>query len=76
LDGIDSVNGRLALLGCVHSMNPLHFFSDLQSILLTEVYEYLLRLQNSSFILPYFQPFKLYIALVLADYGYVEESQK
>lgn len=76
MDGVDSPRSKLALLGVSHSTNPFHYFRNLQAILLSEVYEYLLRLQNSSLVLAHMQSFKLYFALLLTDYGFVDESQK
>jgi hypothetical protein len=49
---------------------------DVQSQMLNEIYEYLLRLTNPSNIIPKFQSIKLRYASFLVDLGFMEEASK
>ncbi|KAF2840301.1 hypothetical protein M501DRAFT_1002627 [Patellaria atrata CBS 101060] len=74
LSGADDPISNIVLLGFDHMNHRLETGSDLESILLTEVYEYALSLSGSTPI-PHLQPYKLQHALTLAEYGYRSEAQ-
>lgn len=75
-DGIDMPDVRMVLIGANHMACRTSFFRDVDALQLTETFQFVHRLQNSSFMVPHFQPYKLVYAYILAEHGLVEESQK
>ncbi|PGH34171.1 hypothetical protein GX50_03040 [[Emmonsia] crescens] len=76
--GPDDPQSQIALLGTDHRRYPFTFANDLNSILLTEVYEFALSILSGSptAIAPHFQAFKLQYALSLAENGSKAEAQQ
>ena len=77
--GPDDPQASIALLGADHVKQPLDYGRDLDSILLTEVYEYafaVLAPSSVPMIAPHLQAHKLNHAMVLAEYGYRDEAQQ
>ncbi len=76
--GAEDPQVSVALLGADHLQNPFDYCRDLDSILLTEVYDFASTVLAPSTVKPfspYLQSYKLYHALILADYGYRLEAQ-
>ena len=76
--GADDEKANFVLLGADHTSQTMGLGSDLDAILLTEVYEYALTLTPSpgaSPIIPHLQPFKLIHAYELAEHGQRSEAQ-
>ncbi|KAI9763162.1 MAG: vesicle coat component [Geoglossum simile] len=75
--GADDPQTSFTLLGTDHIQQPIHFAGNLESILLSEILEFsaLLTPSGHSSPTPHLQAYKLYHALVLADYGYCNEAQ-
>ncbi|KAF2182757.1 hypothetical protein K469DRAFT_219588 [Zopfia rhizophila CBS 207.26] len=75
--GVDDPQSDIVLLGADHRLNPLDMGSDLESVLLTEVYEFALSLSapGGSYVIPHLQTYKLTHAYALAEYGYRTEAQ-
>lgn len=77
--GMEETHASIALLGVDHQQQPFDYGRDLDSILLTEVYEFvrsvLMPSANLSFS-PHLQSYKLYHAMLLADHGYRSEAQQ
>lgn len=77
--GVDDNQVRVALIGADHITYPLDYCRDLDSILLTEAYDFSLTVLKSSIaktFSPHLQSYKLYHALMLAEYGYRSEAQQ
>ena len=77
--GPDDPSVSVVLLGTDHRQVPFNFAKNIDSILLTEVYEFLnsvLSSNTSPFNLSYLQAFKLYHAEILAEHGRREEAQQ
>lgn len=77
--GVDDNQVRVALIGADHITYPLDYCRDLDSILLTEVYDFSLTVLKPSIaktFSPHLQSYKLYHALMLAEYGYRSEAQQ
>ncbi|KAH0542409.1 hypothetical protein FGG08_003164 [Glutinoglossum americanum] len=75
--GADDPQTSFALLGADHTHQPVDFAGNLESVLLSEIYEFAATLTSSGHgsPAPHLQAYKLYHALVLADYGYRNEAQ-
>ena len=79
LGGLDDPQAAVVLLGADHLQKPFDYSRDLDSVLLTEVYEFALNVLAPSpmpTISPHLQAYKLYHAMVLAEHGYRNESQQ
>ena len=77
--GPDDPQASIALLGANHVKQPFDYGRDIDSILLTEIYEYafaVLAPSSSPTIAPHLQAHKLNHALLLAEYGYRDEAQQ
>ena len=77
--GADDLQISVVLLGADHRQQPFDYAKDFDSILLTEIYEFIYSILNSSspgFTLPHLQAFKLYHAEILAEQGLREEAQQ
>ncbi|OJD26533.1 hypothetical protein ACJ73_02088 [Blastomyces percursus] len=76
--GPDDPQSQIVLLGTDHRRYPFTFANDLNSVLLTEVYEFALSILSGSTtsIAPHFQAFKLQYALSLAENGNKAEAQQ
>lgn len=77
--GPDDPQVSVALLGADHLQQPFDFGRDLDSILLTEVYEFsrtVLAPSSAATPSPHLQSYKLYHAMILAEYGYKLEAQQ
>ena len=77
--GSDDAQASLVLLGADHLHQPLDYSRDLDSVLLTEVYEFALTVlapATTSATLPYLQAYKLSHAMYLAEHGYRDEAQQ
>lgn len=74
--GADDPQTAMALLGLNHLQEPPHG-DIMDSVLLSEVYEFGLSLANSStaFSAPHLQAYKFYHALLLAQHGHLHEAQ-
>ncbi|KAK4691268.1 COPII coat assembly protein SEC16, partial [Lecanoromycetidae sp. Uapishka_2] len=73
----DSVS--VALLGADHLQRPSDYDRDLDSILLTEVYDFartVLSPSSVATVSPHLQSYKLYHAMILAEYGHKSEAQQ
>jgi hypothetical protein len=75
--GVDDSQADLVLIGIDHKQNTTELGVDVDSILLTEVYEFALSLsaQNNSHVMPHLQSYKLMHAYQLAEHGYRTEAQ-
>ena len=70
---------NVVLFGADHVQQPFDYARDLDSILLTEVYEFALNVlapSSASTTTPHLQAHKLYHAIVLAEHGYRDEAQQ
>ncbi len=77
--GPDEPQVSVALLGADHIQHPFEYDRDIDSILLTEVYDFsrtILASSSAATVSPHLQSFKLYHALILAEYGYKSEAQQ
>lgn len=78
--GFDDPQTAVILLGADHRQLPLNYAKDPDSILLTEVFEFiqsvLISTPSQSITLPYLQAFKLYHAELLVELGLKEEAQQ
>lgn len=77
--GADDPQVSVALLGADHVQNPFGFNCDFDSIFLTEVYDFACTVLAPSTVTtfsPHLQSYKLYHAIILADYGYRSEAQQ
>ncbi|KAI9813838.1 MAG: vesicle coat component [Pycnora praestabilis] len=79
LGGAEDQQASIALVGADHILQPYEFARDLDSILLSEVYEFALSLSTPSSatsVVPHLQAYKLYHAMILAENGYRNEAQQ
>ncbi|SLM36886.1 Sec16, central conserved domain [Lasallia pustulata] len=77
--GVDDSQLGVSLLGAGKSQQTFEQSHDLDSLLLTEVYEFALSVLTPSAVStvsPHLQSYKLYHAMVLAEYGYRSEAQQ
>lgn len=77
--GPDDSQVNVALLGADHLQQPFDYGRDLDCILLTEVYDFahtVLAPSSAATVSPHLQPYKLYHAMILAEYGYKSEAQQ
>ncbi|KAL8855175.1 MAG: hypothetical protein Q9221_000081 [Calogaya cf. arnoldii] len=77
--GTEDAQASVFLLGADHQQQPFDYGRDLDSILLTEVYEFARSVLASSANLsvsPHLQSYKLYHAMLLAENGYRSEAQQ
>ena len=77
--GPEDPQTAITLIGADHLQSPFDYGRDLDSILLTEIYEFARTILSSSSVgtvSPHLQPFKLYHAMILAEYGYKSEAQQ
>lgn len=77
--GADDSQVSVALLGADHIQNPFGYNRDFDSILLTEVYDFactVLAPSTVSTFSSHLQSYKLYHAMILAEYGYRFEAQQ
>lgn len=77
--GPDDPQTSVILLGADHRQQPIDYAKDFESILLTEVYEFLYSVLCSStpgFSMPHLQAFKLYHVEVLLEQGLLEKAQQ
>lgn len=77
--GSEDAQASVALLGADHQQQPFDYGRDLDSILLTEVYEFVRSVLTPSASLtvsPHLQSYKLYHAILLAEHGYRSEAQQ
>ena len=78
--GPDDPQSSVVLLGADHRQQPFDYAKDFDSVLLTEIYEFLYSVlctsTSSSFTLPHLQAFKLYHADILAEQGLCDEAQQ
>ncbi|KAL8674352.1 MAG: hypothetical protein Q9168_001212 [Polycauliona sp. 1 TL-2023] len=78
-DALEDAQASVSLLGADHQQQPFDYGRDLDSILLTEVYEFARSILASSASLsvsPHLQSYKLYHAMLLAESGYRSEAQQ
>lgn len=77
--GADDPQVSVALLGADHLQHPFDYGRDLDSILLTEVYDFVrtvLASFSAATVSPHLQSYKLYHAMILAEYGFKTEVQQ
>ena len=77
--GPDDPQVSIALLGADHLQQPYDYGRDVDSILLTEVYDFartVLASSSQATSSPHLQSYKLYHAMILAEYGYRTEAQQ
>ncbi|KAL9608182.1 MAG: hypothetical protein Q9167_006972 [Letrouitia subvulpina] len=77
--GPDDPQVSVALLGADHLQQPFDYGRDLDSILLTEIYDFARSVLASSAMLtvsPHLQAYRLYHAMVLTEHGYRSEAQQ
>ena len=77
--GADDPSVSFALLGADHLQHPYDFSRDSDSILLTEIYEFACNVLGSSAsvtVPPHLQAYKLYHAMMLAEYGDRSQAQQ
>ena len=77
--GPDDPQVCVALLGADHLRHPFDYGRNMDSILLTEVYDFArttLASSSAATVSPHLQSYKLYHALVLAEYGHKTEAQQ
>ena len=77
--GSDDSQVSVALLGADHLQQPFDYGRDLDSILLTEVYDFartVLAPSSAATVSPHLQSYKLYHAMILAENGYKSEAQQ
>lgn len=77
--GMEDVQTSVYLLGADHQQQPFDYGRDLDSILLTEVYEFARSVLASSASLsvsPHLQSYKLYHAMLLAESGCRSEAKQ
>lgn len=77
VSGVDDPNATVVLFGADHVNRRAEIGRDLESILLTEVYEFASTLssQPTQAALPHLQAYKLTHAQILAEYGFKTEAQ-
>ncbi|KAL6719610.1 vesicle coat component [Lecanora helva] len=77
--GPDDPHVSIALLGANHVQHPNDYGRDIDSILLTEVYDFartVLASSSTATVSPHLQSLKLYHAMMLAEYGFKIEAQQ
>ena len=77
--GPDDPQVSVALLGADHIRRPFDYSRDFDSILLTEIYDFActtLMSSSASTVSPHLQSYKLYHALILAEYGQKVDAQQ
>ncbi|KAL8861386.1 MAG: hypothetical protein Q9178_002259 [Gyalolechia marmorata] len=77
--GMEDAQANVVLLGADHQQQPFDYGRDLDSIFLTEIYEFarsVLASSASLSISPHLQSYKLYHAMLLAESGYRSEAQQ
>ena len=78
--GSDNPQAQIALIGANLFQQPFGDATDMDAILLSEIYEYSSSMSSSSSsampVVPYLQGYKLYHALKLAENGYRAEAQQ
>lgn len=77
--GPDDPQVSIALLGADHLQQPFDYGRDLDSILLTEIYDFTRSVLASSAVVtvfPHLQAYRLYHAMILAEHGYRSEAQQ
>ncbi|MCJ1330104.1 vesicle coat component [Thelotrema lepadinum] len=77
--GPDDPQTSMVLLGADHRQQGFDYGKNIDSLLLTEIYEFLFSTLSSStpaFALPHLQAFKLYHAELLAEQGLRDEAQQ
>lgn len=77
--GPEDPAASVSMFGFDHQIAPLDLHKDTDALLLTEIYELALSLAPAPAaapIIPHLQAYKLYHALVLAEYGYRTEALK
>lgn len=77
--GVDDLQVSIALIGADHLTLPLDYCRDLDSILLTEIYDFAITVLKPSIAKTFsahLQSYKLYHASMLAEYGYRSEAQQ
>ena len=77
--GPDDPQVSIALLGADHLREPLDYSRDFDSVLLTEIYDFartVLASSSAATVSPHLQSYKLYHAMILAEYGYKTEAQQ
>ncbi|MCJ1226736.1 vesicle coat component [Toensbergia leucococca] len=77
--GPDEPQVNVVLLGANHRQHPFDYSRDFDGVLLTEVYDFALTVLAPSAVVtvsPHLQAYKLYHAMVLAEYGYRFEAQQ
>ena len=77
--GPDDSQVNVVLFGADHVQQPFDYARDLDSVLLTEVYEFafnILASPSAPTTMPHLQAHKLYHATILAEYGYRDEAQQ
>ena len=77
--GIDDPGVSVVLLGADHLLHPFDYARDFDSILLTEVYDYactVLASATAATVSPHLQSYKLYHAIMLAEYGLRSEAHQ
>ena len=77
--GPDDPQVAIALLGTDHHQQPFDYGRDLDSILLTETYDFartVLTSASAATVSPHLQSLKLYHAMVLAEHGLKSEAQQ
>ncbi|MCJ1353529.1 MAG: hypothetical protein MMC33_003515 [Icmadophila ericetorum] len=77
--GPDDTQASAVLLGADHRRQPFDYSRDLDSVLLTETYEFILTCLGPSAIsiaMPHLQAYKLHHAIVLAENGFRNEAQQ
>ena len=78
LGGPDDQQSSIALIGADHLRRPFDYGRNFDSILLTEVLDFartILSSSSGSTSSPYLQPFRLYHAMTLAEYGFRTDAQ-
>ncbi|KAF2731402.1 hypothetical protein EJ04DRAFT_526149 [Polyplosphaeria fusca] len=75
--GLDDPQSDLVLVGADHRSRPNDLGNNLESVLLTEVYEFAMSLAapGGSQVLPHLQSYKLVHAFALAEYGQRSDAQ-
>ncbi|RDL35385.1 uncharacterized protein BP5553_07316 [Venustampulla echinocandica] len=75
--GVDDPSASIVLVGSDHMRQPCEFDKELESILLSEVFEYGMSLSSTSNVAvssPHLSVYKLQHAMVLAEYGFREKA--
>ena len=77
--GVDDPQASVTLFGADHNLHPADFSRDIDSILLTEIYEYAstaLAPSSTVTVSPHLQAYKLYHAMLLAEHGLRNDAQE